>query len=400
MRVAYVTADPGVPVFGQKGCSIHVQEVLRALVRRGAPIDLFATKRGGTPPADLEDVRLQALPPPPKGDLASRERQCLAANDPLRAALEGAGPFSFVYERYSLWSYAVMEYARGAAIPGLLEVNAPLIEEQAEHRGLLDRDGAQRVAERVFTAATTLVAVSDEVAAYLERFPAARGKVHIVPNGVNPERFPPEAKPSLPAPDGVFTVGFVGTLKPWHGLGILLEAFALFHDHCPRTRLLMVGDGPERERLAAQASMRGLVEAVHFTGAVAPAEVPGLLASMDVAVAPYPSMPHFYFSPLKVYEYLAAGLPVVASRLGQLEKLIEPEVNGLLVAPGDVSALAAALRRLERGPALRTRLGQRARATVIRDHTWDAVAQRILRLAGMVPARHPDNPVTRAHVAT
>jgi len=326
---------------------------------------------------------LHALPRPPKGDLALREQACLAANKRLCAELKSVGPFTFVYERYSLWSFAAMEFARATSTSGLLEVNAPLIEEQAEHRVLVDRASAQQVAERVFSAATALIAVSQEVAAYLEVFPAARGKVHVIPNGVNPGRFPAHLKPSLPSGPGIFTIGFVGTLKPWHGLGILLEAFTTLHGRDPMTRLLIVGDGPEREKLAAEASSRGLSEAVHFTGAVGPDEVPGLLNSMDVAVAPYPKMQNFYFSPLKVYEYMAAGLPVVASRVGQIEKIIEHEVTGLLVPPGDVIALAAGLERSRRESGLRERLGKAARNRVLRDHTWAGTVQHILEIAGM-----------------
>ena len=134
MRIAYVSADPGVPVFGRKGCSVHVQEVLRALARRGAQIELFATSCAGPPGAGLEDVRLHCLAPPPKGDLACRERGCLATNEALGAALAAQAPFGLVYERYSLWSYAGMEYGHG-----VLEVNSPLIEEQAQYFALVDR---------------------------------------------------------------------------------------------------------------------------------------------------------------------------------------------------------------------------------------------------------------------
>src|SRR5207247_11338428 len=171
MRVAYISADAGVPVFGRKGCSVHAQEVLRAMTARGAQIDLFATSLGGEPPPGLETVRIQPVAPAPKGELAAREQMSLAANADLQLSLERAAPFDFVYERYSLWSYAGMNYAREAGIPGLLEINAPLIEEQVEHRGLVDRAGAEAVAERVFRDATVLLAVSGEVAAYVERFP-------------------------------------------------------------------------------------------------------------------------------------------------------------------------------------------------------------------------------------
>jgi glycosyltransferase involved in cell wall biosynthesis len=392
MRVAYVCADPGVPVFGRKGCSIHVQEMIHALQEQGARVELFATRLDGDPPPGLEGVRLHKLPAVPKGELlalarclrgAAREQAALAANRDLRNALKREGPFDLVYERYSLWSFAGVEYAQAMGIPGLLEVNAPLIEEQAEHRGLVNRARAERVAQQVFDAATVLIAVSEEVAAYLDCYPATQGRVHVVPNGVNPNRFPADLKPSCPARAGSFTVGFVGTLKPWHGLSVLVEAFAMLCRHASNSRLLIVGDGPERERIEAGLSVRTLREAATFTGAVDPSQVPGLVASMDVAVAPYPNESDFYFSPLKVYEYMAAGVPVVASRVGQLARLIEDGVNGLLCPPGNPIAVADALDRLRQQPELRARLGQAARSTVLRHHTWEAVARRVLRLADL-----------------
>lgn len=390
-RLAYVSADPGVPIFGRKGCSIHAQEVLRALSQRGARVELFSSSIEGGPLPGLEAISIHALPRPPRAEPAAREQAALAVNEILRTRLETAGPFDFVYERYSLWSFAGMEYARSAFVPGLLEVNAPLIEEQAEYRVLVDRTAAEQVACRAFDAAAILLAVSDEVATYLDRFPEARRKIQVVPNGVRPERFPENIRPALPAAPGVFTVCFVGTLKAWHGVSVLVDAFARLRVKDPLVRLLIVGDGPEREKISADVAARGLQEAVQFAGAVDPEAVPALLASSDVAVAPYPALPNFYFSPLKVYEYMAAGRAVVASRTGQVENLIEPGVNGLLVPPGDAGALVSALDQLRKDTALRERLGRTARARVMREHTWDAVAGRILILAGQqhAPGHRP-----------
>src|SRR5262249_1680029 len=162
-RTAYISADLGVPIFGSKGCSIHAQEVLAAMLRHGLSVDLFSTSVEGIPPAGLEGLRVHSLPRPPKCEPAQRDQPALSGNDYLKRQLEQSPGFNFVYERYSLWSYGAMEFAREAGVPGLLEVNAPLIDEQARYRILVDRPAAERVAQRVFGAATALLAVSAEI---------------------------------------------------------------------------------------------------------------------------------------------------------------------------------------------------------------------------------------------
>lgn len=380
-RIAYICADPGVPVFGCKGASVHVQEVIRAMHRLGATVELFAARIGGDVPNDLRHLRVHQLPTPPKGELAERERALLAANNALATALSDAGPFDLIYERYSLWSFAAMEFARDRSIRSVLEVNAPLIDEQAAHRGLSDRAAAEAVAKRVFDAASTIGCVSDKVAAWARSRCAAPNKIHVVPNAVNPHRFGPLVKAHQPPSADSFVVGFVGTLKPWHGLPVLAEAFIQFHAQNPAARLLIVGDGPERDALSSTLAARGLSDAVHFTGAVMPEEIPGWLASMHVAVAPYPALDNFYFSPLKLFEYLAAGLPTVASRIGQVTELLREGETGLLVTPGDPTSLCSTLARLRADASLRAQLGANGRACVERHHTWDAAVARLLKLA-------------------
>jgi glycosyltransferase involved in cell wall biosynthesis len=334
---------------------------------------------GGAPPADLAAVRVHELPRP-HGEPAVRELGLLAANGDLVAALERAGRFDLVYERYALWSHAGLEWAAQRAIPTALEVNAPLIEEQSRHRGLHHTQLAAATTSRAFAAARALFAVSSGVAGYLERHPATARRVHVLPNGVDPARFAADTPAALPAP-GRFTVGFVGTLKPWHGVEHLVCAAALLRDHGVPVRLLIVGDGPQRAALEQQLATLDLSADAVFTGAVSPEAIPGLLRSLDVAVAPYPPLDAFYFSPLKLYEYLAAGVAVVASNIGQIADLIAHEQNGLLCPPGDAPALADALMRLYEDHALRTRLARAGRSFVGRNHSWDAVAERMLAIA-------------------
>jgi glycosyltransferase involved in cell wall biosynthesis len=381
MRLGYVCADPGIPIFGSKGGSIHVQEVVRALARRGVEVEIHASRAGGEPPRDLAHLATFPLPRPPAGDRGGRELAMVAANDALWNSLARRPAYDVIYERHSLWGTAGMEFARSTQRPGILEVNAPLVEEQSTHRGLVHRDLAERSVARACTAAQLLIAVSEGVATSLRHIDGVGERVHVVSNGVDPARFPSPTSQRRSRPSDTFTVGFLGTLKPWHGLDTLVEGFAILQRRRPASRLLIVGDGPERERLLDQLRSRGLLDATHLCGAVSADEVPKWLASMDAGVAPYPETQGFYFSPLKVLEYMAAGVPTVASRIGQIPECVEHECSGLLFPPGDAEALASALETLADDPDLGSRLGRNARSVIVERHTWDSVVQRILELA-------------------
>ncbi|MDJ0729097.1 MAG: glycosyltransferase family 4 protein [Crocosphaera sp.] len=377
MRIAYVCADAGIPIFGQKGCSIHVQEIIRGFLKQHHQVHLFSPRFDGNKPDDLQAIKLHELLPIPKVAQGLREKIALSMNSEIEAALDYAEPFNLVYERYSLWSYGAMEYARQKEIPGILEVNSPLILEQQKHRSLVHTQEAETVAIKVFNAATKIIAVSDAVKDYISQYVKNPDKIKVIPNGVNADRFHPKKI----TPHAYFTVGFVGSLKPWHGLPILLEAFEQFHDHYPQSKLLIIGKGPESDRLQTEINQKNLNSAVQLTGAVPPDAIPLLLEQMDVAVAPYPPLDQFYFSPLKVYEYMAAGLPVVASNIGQIRDVIQHGKNGLLCPPGDINALTEAFVSLMRSPQLRHQLGTSARQTILDHYTWDQVIEKILKLA-------------------
>ena len=382
MRIAYVCADHGVPVFGTKGSSNHVQEVVRSMVAQRARVEIFAARIGGQPPPGLDGVPVHRLPKGSRDTREQKERSALDANGHLRDALDSRGPFDMVYERHSLWSYAGMEYARDHSVPGLLEVNAPLIQEQRRYRRLVLQDETNRAVARAFGAASALLGVSEGVAGYLRDHSAVSSPVHVVPNGVDPERFLPPSHDRPRHEERPVRVGFVGTLKPWHAVEDLIEAFARLHGRDGNTRLLIVGDGPQRHILEAKVAACGAHDAVDFHGAVAPAEVPPLLASMDVAVVPYSPAEKFYFSPLKLFEYMAAGRAIVAAEIGQMKTFVIDGVTGLLYPPGDIAGLSSALARLAADEPLRRRLGAAARRVAVRDHTWHAVIGRVFELSG------------------
>lgn len=383
LRIAYINADPSVPVFGCQGSSVHAQEVIRAFRAEGAEVTLFMHTQEGYAPPDLVDLKVCEFPPPTAKSQIELEEALLTANRGLMQALASHGPFDLVYERYSVWGFGGMSYARSNKVPGVLEVNDPLIEIGAATRQLKDVGGARQVTKRAFSDASLLIAISKEIGDYLRGRTAEVGKVKIIPNGANPDRFKPGLIPALPDRQGVFTVGYAGTLSLRQGLDTLIKAFAILHRRDPRARLLLVGDGPDREVIGKAAASVGIAGSVEMTGAVSPGIVPRLLASMDVAVAAYPRKDQFYESPLKLFEYMATGLAVVTSSIGQPGEIVTDGENGLVCAPGDFVALAKAIDSLRVDEARRSRLGHAASAFVRQNYSWQSVAHRVLTSTGL-----------------
>ncbi|MGH3813045.1 MAG: glycosyltransferase family 4 protein, partial [Pseudonocardiaceae bacterium] len=388
MRIAYVCTDPGVPVFGRKGASVHAQSVLRTLVARGDEVHLLTVRTGGDPPADLRRVRLHAVPRASAADPPTREvsaQQADARVGGLLSHLHAQRRLDLVYERYSLWGRTAMAWAAEHDVASALEVNAPLVEEQAAHRVLVDRLRAEQIAVQVMSTAGAVLCVSEAVAAWARQHTADTRNVHTLPNGVDTIRVHPSSRPLTPPTGTPFTVGFVGTLKPWHGVDTLADAFAQLASVDPTYRLLIVGDGPLAGSLRTQLEQAGVSAQVEMTGALEPHAVPAMLHRMDIATAPYPQLDDFYFSPLKVYEYLAAGVPIVASRVGDLPNLLDHGELGVLVEAGDPIALATALATLRANPEHRAQLSRDGRHRAVERHDWSQIVRVALSLAQVHP---------------
>lgn len=389
MRIAYVCADGGISVFGQKGASVHITAMAQAFHRTGHDLRVLCARRGpGAAAYPVDEVTADL---PPQDDRAAKERGHIATAAAIErrlVALHRNWPFDLIYERYSLWSTAGVRAARQLDVPAVVEVNAPLVAEQSEFRALVLADDARAIEAEVFRTADALAVVSDELAAYVTARGAAAGRVHVIRNAVDTARFHPQVPPaSVPGiPDTAFVVGFSGSLKAWHGLDTLLPAFRALREVLPSAHLLVVGDGPRKAWVEGYAAAAGLEDAITLTGWVGHDDLPGLIARMDVATAPYPAADGHYFSPLKLYEYLALGRPIVASHIGQTAQVLHGTDAALLVPPGDPAALTGALLTLAHDAPLADRLARNA-AVEGRRHDWTDNARAVTALVRQgVPA--------------
>jgi glycosyltransferase involved in cell wall biosynthesis len=352
---------------------------LVALVREARPAAPKATEVAGTPAR--EGASLFGLPVP----AWFYELLALAYNVPgffmLAAAVLRRRP-DLIYERYALFTLCGCWVARLFGVPFVLEVNAPLSQELGRHGGLAFARLARRLETRLLSSTTRTVVVSQAMADVFAAQGVPAGRMVVMHNGVDAAHFNPAIDGSaVRARHGLgdaCVVGFVGWMRPWHGVELLIDAVAGLLPSCPDLRLLLVGGGPALAGLREQVDRLGIGQAVVFTGPLPAHEVPAHIAAMDVAVQPDVTG---YASPIKLFEYLAVGRAVVAPARPNILEVVRDGDTALTFPPGDGPALAAALERLYRDPALRARLGAAGAALIDqRGFRWARNAQRVVGL--------------------
>ncbi len=421
MNLAYISADFGVPIFGFKGASIHVREMVTALQQVGQAVcvlssatedegQTFGERRVAAAPFAApaqQRGNLNFLPVGPREDQLSLFKELEALDKfwgvktrirhELRNQLYNLTLFEnarawaqtcridFIYERYALFNYAGIQLARELGVPHLLEVNAPLAYEQERMRGLEMKELAREMERHIFSGSDQTLVVSQALQDYVLSCGVPAERVRIMPNAVDPQRFiAPTAGRSVRAQhqlEDKCVIGFVGSLKPWHGTDSLLEAFRELQKHAPHAHLLIVGDGPAREALEHYAAKYELAQFVTFTGNIPYEQVPEYVAAMDITVAPFKPHENFYYSPIKIFEYMVLGKPVVAGAIGQVQDLITEGETGLLYEPGNIVQLSAALATLANDAQLTRAMGDKAKAWVCRERTWENNARQVVEIA-------------------
>lgn len=359
------------------GQSVHIEELVAAFRRAGH--EVLVVGPGFYERADFGgESSFVALVhrhlPKALNELAE-----LAYNLPayrrLRRACLSFKP-DLVYERYNLFYLAGATLARRFGIPLHLEVNSPLAEERGRFGGLGLKWLARATERFLWRSADRVYAVTGVLKDKVVQAGVAEERVSVTPNGIDFDRF--QSLPARSGDESAVVLGFVGFVRDWHGLDSVLRAMASFKGP-QQVNFVVVGDGPARSDLERQAADLGIADRVRFTGLADRAVIPGLISGFDIALQPRVVD---YASPLKIFEYMAAGRAIVAPDQANIREILTDDKTALLFDPEREGELWKAITRLIDDPALRRRLGAAARETAERrDLTWLGNAKRIVEWA-------------------
>ncbi len=387
MKILYVAS--GIPVPGNLGGSTHTYEVARGLAQRGHEVHVVAVTREGRTqlnhlwrPAVLhcDGFTIHHIDIPKIASLVTMW--------PILRLARALHP-DVIIERYYNFAGAGMIAARLLGIPTLLEVNALIIDPPSERkRRLDDRLGGpmRRWAIRQCRWADAIVTpLHTTVPAVIERT-----RIHEHPWGADVDRFvpaDPAHDPTLPP-----TIIFIGSFRAWHGAGHGVAAARRVLDAGVACRFVFVGTGPLLAE--AQALAAGYPDII-FRGALPYADMPAVIQSADIGIAPFDTSAHpalqaagFYWSPLKIHEYMACGLAVITSAITPLDRIVRHQSEGLLVPEGDVPALADAITTLVLDPVTRAQYGAAARERVVAAYSWQQHCADLEAILTTIQAQH------------
>jgi glycosyltransferase involved in cell wall biosynthesis len=361
------------------GQSVHVEELVAAFRALGHEVKVVGPgfyDEAGFGGESRWVARLRRLLPGVAAEAAE-----LAYNIPAwHRLLQAARAFrpELIYERCNLYYLAGAWLARRTGLPYVLEVNAPLAEERGRYGGLRLKALARATERHVWRTADLVLPVTEVLRQRILAAGVRPECVRVMPNGVVLERFPPPVAMGNDPP----VLGFVGFVRDWHGLDAVIRGLA----DTPRVIFTVAGEGPARPGLAALAARLGVADRVRFVGLVAPERIPKVVGGFDIALQPRVVE---YASPLKLFDYMAAGRAIVAPDQPNIREVLGHERTALLFDPAREGAMWAAIARLLGDASLRSRLGMAARAALMaRDYTWRGNAARVAGWAADASGGH------------
>jgi glycosyltransferase involved in cell wall biosynthesis len=277
---------------------------------------------------------------------------------------------SLLYERYSLFMFMPTLIAGWMKVPVILEINDSATVHRV--RPLTLSWLAVRIERWILQHADGLVFVSTT---FKDRLVTAHG--HLAPTIISPNAANIDQFTFTPAQreqarqkwglDGAMVCGYLGAFLPWHAIDQFVYLIADELARQPSLKLLLVGDGITSDEVKAFVAKRGLGAQVILTGRVAHDEVPGLLAAMDLAVLPSAGD---YTSPVKLFEFMACGIPPIAPDFDPIKEVLVPDQTGWLFRAGDLGHAVERVLERTRDPVALKEVGQAARQYIARERQW------------------------------
>lgn len=397
MKIIYLSPHPHISMHDISGPGVHIREIMHGFRGKGHEV-IWASpnnKQPGGPPQKLNPGKelfrkiVKAITPKIIWE-TMRDIQLILIDrrfeKELAAMIELHKP-DFIYERVYYMMGCGYRAAKAAKVKYLIEVNSPYTLEKPSmsHKSLLATLAERNEKNQMEAVDQAFVVASSLKAYFIEKYPSTKGKITVTPNAVRKEHTLPasedakiQARKELSLNNGDILITFVGSIFPYHGVDILIQAF---HEVKSQTnkpvKLLIVGDGEILNDLIKMTKYLGINDDVTFTGKAPSEKVRLYLSVTDIAVQ---ANCNWYNSPIKLFEYGSKRLAIIAPRHPGVEDVMQEGVHGLLVDPNQRS-LSKAIMLLVDKPELRNRLAEAFHQQVVNNYTWDAIAERILKFA-------------------
>jgi glycosyltransferase involved in cell wall biosynthesis len=302
--------------------------------------------------------------------------------------------FDVVYARHGVSSPIAILLAKLNRIPVILEVNALFeVEAQDSNWPSLSIYLAKLIENLFLPAADAIIAVTKEIKSEIShRFHLNGNKIYIVSNGVDTYLFRPKdmylSRKQCNIEHAKNVVCFVGNFLAYQGIHNLIKCAPIVLKNFPETVFLLVGDGPLRTDLQHHVRSMNIDYAFNFVGKVSHSEVPKYINSANICVAPFTSsISRSGLSPLKLYEYMSCGKPVVGSNIPGLEDVLIKHECGLSVESDNPSSLAEGIIRLLGDNKLAITMGVNARKAAVEFYSWNAVAETVAKICSRIVSR-------------